>query len=135
MRAVDVCIHRREAVSKTFSDEALGREMVTLVKFVLTDDVEDARITLQARGVQVQQICKILNSRESSRRICERDSSDQAVNFIAKVEKMFRQIAAILAGDTGNQRFLRHHSTCLRRRMRRKGPQKKRPRASRVIGR
>src|SRR5438067_8680517 len=113
MRAVDVCIHRREAVSKTFSDEALSREVVTLIKFVLTDDVEDARITLQARGVQLQPIGEILNARESSRRIFERNSSDQAVHFIAQAEKMFRQIAAVLAGNPGNERFLRHHSTCL----------------------
>src|SRR5438067_1350115 len=77
------------------------------------DDVEDARITLQARGVQLQPIGEILNARESSRRIFERNSSDQAVHFIAQAEKMFRQIAAVLAGNPGNERFLRHHSTCL----------------------
>ena len=104
MRAVDVCIHRREAVSETLGDEALGRQVIALIKFVLADNVEDARITLQARGVQLQPIGEILNARESSRRIFERDSSDQAVNFIAQVEKMFRQIAAILAGDTCYQR-------------------------------
>src|SRR4029077_20591440 len=77
MRAVDVCVHRRKAVSKTFSDEALGCEVVTLIKLVLTDDVEKARISLQACGVQLQPISKILNARESSRRIFERDSPDQ----------------------------------------------------------
>src|ERR1043166_7119244 len=65
MRTVDVCVHRRKAVSKAFRDEALGREVIALIKLVLTDDVENARITLQARGVQLQPISKILNSGES----------------------------------------------------------------------
>src|ERR1043165_1726953 len=109
MRTVDVRVHGRKAIGETLGDEALGREVVTLIKLILADDVKDARITFQARGVQLQPIGKLPDSRESARRIFERDSPDEAVNFIAQADQMFRQIAAVLARNTRNESFLHHH--------------------------
>src|SRR6185369_10962350 len=45
---VDVGVHGREAIGKALGDKALGGEMITLVKIILADDVEDAWITLEA---------------------------------------------------------------------------------------
>src|SRR5215213_75782 len=50
--AVDVHIHRREAVGETLRHEALRREVIALVKVVFTEDVENAGVTFQAGRVQ-----------------------------------------------------------------------------------
>jgi hypothetical protein len=52
VRAVDVRVHRREAVGKAFGNERLRGQMVALVELVTADDVEDAGITFQTRRVQ-----------------------------------------------------------------------------------
>src|SRR6185436_8977657 len=52
VRAVDVRTHRRKAVSKTFRYETLGREVVTLVKIMFAEHVENTGITLETGGVQ-----------------------------------------------------------------------------------
>src|SRR6185503_1025305 len=44
---VDVDVHCGKAVGETFSDEALRREVITLVKVVPANDVINARVTLE----------------------------------------------------------------------------------------
>src|ERR671939_1236875 len=46
VRAIDVHVHRREAVGKTLRDETLRREVVTLVELVLAEHVKNAGVTL-----------------------------------------------------------------------------------------
>src|SRR5262245_15930089 len=76
MRAVDVRIHRREAVAKTFRHETLRRQVITLSKLVLADDVKDRRVTLETRRVQHNLVEQMPDARETSLRILERDASD-----------------------------------------------------------
>src|SRR6185503_246971 len=52
MRAVDVRVHRRETVCEALRDEALGGEVIALVKVVLAQDVENTRVTLETGRVQ-----------------------------------------------------------------------------------
>src|SRR5579872_4619091 len=47
VRAIDVGGQRRKSVGETFRHEALGGEMITLVKLVLSEHVENARIAIQ----------------------------------------------------------------------------------------
>src|SRR5262249_40111876 len=74
MSAVDVRVHGREAVEKTLGDKALSREMVTLVKRVLAEHVEDAWITLEARGMKNDSIHDARDAVKAPLRILERDS-------------------------------------------------------------
>ncbi len=51
MRAVDVRVHRRKTVSETLGDKRLRCQVVTLIEFMPADDVKDARVILQTRGM------------------------------------------------------------------------------------
>lgn len=103
MRAVDVCIHRREAIGKTLRDKRLGRQVVTLVKLVAAKDLKDAGITFQAAGMKRQPIQQMTNASKSALRIFERHASDDSMDFISERKQMLRQIATILTGDAGDQ--------------------------------
>lgn len=102
MRAIDVCIHRREAIGKTLRDKRLGRQVVTLVKLVATDDVKDAWVTFQTACVQRQPIQQVTDARESALGILEGHTTHHAMDFISERKQMLRQIATILTGDTGD---------------------------------
>ena len=102
MRAVDVCVHRREAIGKTLSDKRLGRQVVALVKLVATDDVKNAWVTFQTARVKRQPIQQMTDARESALRILEGHAAHHAVDFISERKQMLRQIAAILTGDAGD---------------------------------
>ena len=52
MSAVDIHVHGGEAVGKTLRHEALGREVIALVKIVLAENVENTGVTLEAGRVQ-----------------------------------------------------------------------------------
>src|SRR5262245_27449278 len=101
--AIDVCVHRREAIGKTFRDKTLRREVIAFVKLVLRDYVKDAGIALEARRVERQSIKQVRDSREMAPRIFQSHATNQAMNFIAQGQEQFRQIAAILTADTRDQ--------------------------------
>ena len=56
MSAINICIHRREPIGKTFCDEALGGEVIALVKCVTAHDVKDTGIAFQTSWMQRQSI-------------------------------------------------------------------------------
>src|SRR5688572_25340677 len=78
VRAVDVHIHRGEAVGEAFRDETLRREVVTLVEFVLAQYVENARITLETRRVQPQAFDQMADTAEACVWCFERDEIGRA---------------------------------------------------------
>jgi hypothetical protein len=39
----------------------------------------------------------------------ERDATDEAVHFVTQGQKLFRQVASVLSGDSSNERFLFIH--------------------------
>src|SRR6185369_13620162 len=73
--AVDVCIHRREAVARTFRHESLRRAVIALGELVLTHDVEYRRITLEACRMQDDLVQQVREAREASLRIFQCDAS------------------------------------------------------------
>lgn len=103
MRAVDVCIHRREAIGKTLGDKRLRRQVVTLVKLVAAKDLKDAGITFQAAGMKRQPIQQMTNASKSALRIFEGHTTHDSMDFIPERKQMLRQIATILTGDAGDQ--------------------------------
>src|SRR5207237_3245520 len=84
MRAVDVRVHRREAVGETFGDKRLRREVIALVEFITTENVEDAGIAFQARGMQRDLVKQMLDPIESAFWIFESHAPHQPMHFIAE---------------------------------------------------
>src|SRR6185369_6329073 len=88
MRAVNVHIHRREAVGKTLRHEALSREVITLVKVVLAQNLKDARVAFETGRVQGHAVENVGDAAEPRFRRFERDPAYQAVDFIAEPEQV-----------------------------------------------
>lgn len=65
MGAIDIRVHRGEAVGKTLRDKTLGCKVVTLIERVLADYVEDAGITFKTGRVQVNSVEQVSDSAES----------------------------------------------------------------------
>src|SRR6266705_282841 len=115
MRAVDVDVHRREAVLKTLGHETLRSEVIAFIKLVLAEDVKDARIAFNARRMKLKTIKQVRDAAKSSLRVFDPDAPHQTMNLVAETQKMFSQIASVLARDAGDECFfarghLDHHS-------------------------
>jgi hypothetical protein len=108
MRAVDVHIHRREAVGETFRDETLRGQVVTLVEIVLAQNVENAGITFETRWVECYAIEQVGDATETSVGRFEGDAADESVHFVAEAQQVVSEITPVLAGDTRNQRSFGH---------------------------
>src|SRR5688572_8067958 len=106
MRAVDVCVHRREAIGKTLRDKRLSGQMVTLVKLVAAKDLKNAGITFQAAGMKRQPIQQMANASESALRIFQGHPPHHSMHFISERKQMFRKVTTILAGKAGDECFL-----------------------------
>jgi hypothetical protein len=103
VRAVDVRVHRREAVGERLADERLRREVVALVELLAAEDVEDGGVRFQARRVHVDAVEQVLDAREAAPGVFERDAADEGVNLVAEVQKVFGEVAPVLAGDACDQ--------------------------------
>src|SRR5882762_8044493 len=101
MSAVNVGVHCGEPVGERFGDEALRGEVVTLVKSILAENVEDRRIAFEACRMQSKTVEQMFDPAEATRRVFQRHASYNSVHLITKSKKMLRQIAAILSGDAG----------------------------------
>src|SRR5215510_10058384 len=64
MRTIDVGVQGREPVGETLGNKTLRREMITLVKFLLAENMEDTWIAFQACGVQLDSIQQMSNPAE-----------------------------------------------------------------------
>src|SRR6185369_16763814 len=114
MRAVDVRAHGRKAVSETFGDETLGREVIALVKIVLAENVKDAGVAFETGWMQCDAIQQMGDAAEPRLRYFEGHAADQPVYFIAQTQQVIGEVTAILTGNSGNQRFLRQRgSSCI----------------------
>src|ERR1051325_11931875 len=65
VRAVDVRVHGREAVGKTLGHKALRRQVITLVKIVFAEDMENAGVTLEIRRMQGDTVQQVTDATES----------------------------------------------------------------------
>src|SRR6266436_3757651 len=80
--AVDVCIHRREAVGKRFGDETLRSQVVTLVKLMFGQDVKDRGVALKACRVKRDPIEQVLEPGKAPGRILKSDTSNETMHFV-----------------------------------------------------
>src|SRR6266404_2898030 len=69
MRAVDVHVHRREAVLKTLGHETLRSQVIAFIKLVLAEDVKDARIAFNTRRMKLKTIKQVRDAPKSSLRV------------------------------------------------------------------
>ena len=84
VRAVNIGIHRRKAVTETFSDEALSRKVIALVEVMLTDNAKDARITLQACRMQNEFVEQVSDPSEAAFRVFEGDAAYKTMDFVTQ---------------------------------------------------
>jgi hypothetical protein len=110
--AVDVHVHRREAVGEAFRDEALGRQVVTLVEVMLAQDLKNAWVTFETGRMECYAFEQMGNAAEASIGRLEGDASHQAVNFITESEEVIGEVTPVLPGDSGNQRSFGHGVDC-----------------------
>src|SRR5690349_16136331 len=74
--AVDVRTHRRKAVSKAFRDETLRREVITLIKIVFAEDVENTRVAFETGRMQRDSVQDMSDTAEPCFRGFERHAAD-----------------------------------------------------------
>ena len=97
--------------AKRLGDETLRGEVVTLVELMTTDDVEDAGITFEARGMKLNAIKQVGNAREAALRIFQRHPPDETVHLVTQCEQVLGQVAPVLTGDACNQCLPAHSSS------------------------
>jgi hypothetical protein len=108
IRAIDVRSHGRKAVSKTFRHEVLRRQVVTLLKIMFAEDMEDAGVTLEIRRMQDDVVQQVTDTDKSCLRSFEGHPPHQPMDLITQAQKIFGQVTSILPGNSSNQRPLRH---------------------------
>src|SRR5215510_3181117 len=108
MRAVDVRVHRRKAIGKTFCHEALRRQVITLLKIVLAEDMENTRITLEIRRMQGHAVQQVSDATESRFRRLEGHPAHQSMDLIPQAQQIFGEVTPVLPRYSSNQRPLRH---------------------------
>src|SRR5204862_5310034 len=106
MRAVDVRVHRRDAIGATFGDERLRREMVALIELVAADDVEDRSVGFEARGMERDVLQQMSDAREAALRVFQGDAAHETMHLVACGEQQLGQVAAVLPGDAGDEGLL-----------------------------
>ena len=108
MRTADVGGHSRDPVGKAFCDKALGGQVITFVERMLAKDMEEAGIAFQVGAVKRDLVEDIADPGEATFGVFDGDPADQAVDFVALVEQVFSEVAAVLAGDTCDECFFGH---------------------------
>src|SRR5262245_17456942 len=109
MRPIDVGVHSRESVGETLGYKTLRREMITLIIFLLAENMEDARIAFQTRGVQLDSIQQMGNSAKPAVGVFYCDAADYAMYVVSFRQQMLNQIATVLPGNTSNKRAFSAH--------------------------
>ena len=97
-------------MGKRLGDERLRGEVITLVELDLADDVEDRRITLETRGVELQAIEQMRDAVETPLGIFERYAPHKAVHLVTALEQKLGEVAAILARDACDECFFHFRS-------------------------
>jgi hypothetical protein len=64
-------------------------------------------ITLETSRVQRDAVQEVTNAAEPRFRRFEGHTTDQPVHLIPQTQQIIREVTAVLAGDSSNQRFLR----------------------------
>jgi len=107
--AIDVDVQRRKPVLKTLGNKALGGQVIALIKFMAADDAEDAWITFQTRGVQLDLIQQMRDSGEPVLGIFEGHPSYDSMHFVAERQQVLCEVAAVLPGNPSNKCSLASH--------------------------
>src|SRR5687767_7019881 len=102
MSPIDIHVHGRKAVCKTFRHETLGSEVIALVKVVMANNMKNARIAFKTGRVKNQPVEEMSDPAKPSFRCFQGNTPHQTVNFISETQEMLRQVTAILACDAGN---------------------------------
>src|SRR5688572_22157180 len=98
--AVDVCVDGGKAVGKTFRDEALGCQVITLVKLEPTEDAEDTRVTFETRLMKLNIVEDVQDASEPAIGIFKSNTAHKSVHFVAERHQMLSEIAAVLTCDS-----------------------------------
>src|SRR6266850_3945054 len=109
VRSIDVRVDGRKLVLDGIADEALGGQVVDLIRLHSSHDLVETRVALQRGGMQLDSFEDVSNAPEPVLRILQRDSADDAMDVIAFLDQELSQIGTILAGYTRNQSFSRLH--------------------------
>src|SRR5215813_12000535 len=115
MRPADVGVHSREPVGETLGYKTLRREMITFIIFLLAEDMEDAGVAFQARGMQLDSIQQMGNLAEPAVGVFYCDAADYAVHVVSFRQQILSQITTVLPGNTSNKRAFSAH--CFLRRV------------------
>src|SRR5687767_6793114 len=113
MCAVDVHVHRRKAVGEAFSDKALGRQVVTLIKVVLAQDLENAWITFETGWMECYAIEEMNDATEARVGCFQGYAAHQPVHLVPEAQQVVREVTPVLTGDSGNQRSFGHGVDCI----------------------
>src|SRR5262245_20102836 len=98
-----------QIVGETLGYKTLRREMITLIIFFFAEDLEDAGVAFQARGVQLDSIQQMGNPAEPAVGIFYRDAADYAMHVVPFSQQMLSQITTVLAGNASNKRAFSAH--------------------------
>src|SRR5262247_2411978 len=83
MRPINVGVQSREPVGETLGHKTLRREMITLIIFLLTEDLEDAGVAFKTCGAQLDSIQQMSNPAEPAVGVFYCDAADNAVHVVS----------------------------------------------------
>ena len=83
--------------------------MIAFMGFEFSNNVKNRSVAFHRCTVDLNFIQDVANSPHPGPRIFQGHSSDNPMNFITFFEQKFCQVAAILAGDSGNECFFHIH--------------------------
>src|SRR5687767_503760 len=99
MSAVDIDIHGRKAVGKTFGDKALGGQVIALVKREPADYVKNAGVAFKTRGMQDDPVAKMDNAGKPALGVLDSHPPHESVDLVALLKQHLGEITAVLSGD------------------------------------
>ena len=78
--------------------------MVHLIRLNGGNNFHQAGIAFERGSMKVQPVDEVLNARQAVLRIFNGYAANDAVDFVVFFQQQFREVAAILARDPGNER-------------------------------
>lgn len=105
VRAVEIGIDGGEFVFKGIGYEALGREVVTLIRFHTGNDIKEGGVTFHGGAVDGYPVEETVYAPHTGLGVLQGYASDDTVYFISSPQEPFCQITPVLACNACDKRF------------------------------
>ena len=102
MRSIDIRVDGRKLVLERITDEALGGQVIDLVRLHQCHDLVEARVTFQGRRMQLYLVEEVSNPPEPVFRILQRHPANNAMDLVFLIKQQFGQIGTVLTSNASD---------------------------------